>query len=390
MFSGSRGSAPAVGGGVLVPSLRGFERSVFRGTGYEAQDVLASVDRVEILELRPRRHFPFRESLARTLAWHDPTGYALSRNPGLVSVQLRHDYDLFVLYCQHKHLPELLYLNAIKGWTGRCRKSVCIVDEIWASEVDSLHRHLKLLRQFDLVVVGLEGSVEPLSRSIERTCHFVPAAVDVVRFSPLLRKPSPRHIDVCSIGRRQEKLHTKLQAFAEERGLFYMFDTYGGGTAFCPDHRQHRDMLGSMLRHTRCFMVAPALVDMLHKKNGQSEVANRYFEGTAAGAILVGRRPDRGYFDSLFGWPDSVIEVREDGSDAGEVISGLLADPTRCAMISQRNAVEAALHHDWVHRWKRIYELLDIKPTEAMESREVLLRGLAHASGAPPYDALSA
>lgn len=374
----------------MVPSLRGFEHSVFRGTGYEAQDVLASVDRVEILELMPRRFFPLRESLARTLAWHDPTGYALSRNPGLVNVQLRQDYDLLVLYCQHKHLPELLYLNAVKGWTQRCRKSVCIVDEIWASEVYSLRRHLKLLRQFDLVVVGLEGSVEALSSVCERTCHFVPAAVDVMRFSPMLRKPNPRHIDICSIGRRQVKLHSKLQAFSEERGLFYMYDTYGGGSAYCPDHRQHRDMLSSTLRHTRCFVVAPALVDMLHKKNGQSEVANRYFEGAAAGAVLVGSRPDRKYFDSLFGWPDSVIGLQDDGSDAGKVICGLLADPARCATISQRNAVEAALRHDWVHRWKRIYELLGIKPTEAMESRDSLLQGLAKASGPAPCDALSA
>ena len=132
-----------------------------------------------------------------------------------------------------------------------------------------------------------------------------------------------------------------------------------------PDHRQHRDMLSSTLRHTRCFVVAPALVDMLHKKNGQSEVANRYFEGAAAGAVLVGSRPTV-YADSLFRLAGFSHRLQGDGSDAGKVICGLLADPARCATMST-HAVEARpprlgspLEED--------LRTLGIKPTEAMET----------------------
>ncbi|MBK9170083.1 MAG: glycosyltransferase family 1 protein [Bryobacterales bacterium] len=387
--SGRKG--PGNGGArVLVPTLRGFDRCVFRGTGYEAQDVLAEIDRVDLLELKPGPHFAFQERLVRNLAWHDPMGLAASCNPGLQRVRLKQDYDLLVLYCQHKHLTELLYVNAIQEWTRRCRKSVCILDEIWANDAYALRHHLKRLQQFDAVVVGLQGSVGAVSEVIGRQCHFVPSAVDVWRFTPLRKPARNRTVDIFSIGRREQGIHRKLLEFAHERDLFYVFDTYGGGDAACPDYRLHREMMANILHHSRCFMVAPALVDMLHHANGQIEVPNRFYEGAAAGAILLGRRPQCEYFDGLFGWPDSVVEIREDGSDAAEVLSALLADPERCRGISQRNAAESLLRHDWVYRWKTIYELVGLDPTPAMKSREIRLREVADSAGYVSDEALPA
>lgn len=366
---------------VLIPTLRSVAHQAFRGAGYEAEDVLAEVADVDFLVFEAGPFFPLRERLIRFAAWRDPTGVALSLNPGLRTHSIATEYDLFVFYCQHKHIPEVHYLNAARKWKERCRKSVCILDELWTHEVYRLRRHLRRLRSFDLVVVGFEGSVRAASEVLEKTCHFVAPAVDTLKFSCRLRRPA-RCIDVYSLGRRQERLHRALCRIAEDRGLFYMFDTSLGGDTLVANHREHRTVLANIAKRSRCFMVAPALVDRVDHTKGQVEVPNRYFEGAAAGAILLGQRPSCASFERLFDWPDAVVEVRPDGSDCDRVLWDLLHDAQRCERISTGNSQQALLKHDWVYRWKNVFELLDIPPTAAMLRREQTLHTLA-ASPAP-------
>jgi hypothetical protein len=365
---------------VLVPTFRSFAQQAFRGIGYEAQDVFADVADVDLVQLQPGAWFTVREHVVRFLAWHDFTGLARSVNPGLHTWRVAQEYDLFVLICQHRHLPEVLYLNALTDWSRRCRKKVCILDELWEYEVPRLRPYLKTLKQFDLVLIACEGSVRAVAQNIERPCHFLPPAVDTLRFTPLLR-PSPRCIDIYSIGRRQAHLHDALCRLAEKRNLFYLFDRSGGGDSVTPDHRQHRSSLADLARRSRCFMVAPALVDQSQHTRGQIEVPTRYFEGAAAGAILLGQRPACRSFERLFDWPDAVVEVRPDGSDCEEVVWSLLTDTSRCERISHRNATEALLRHDWVYRWKQVLQLLGMPPTEAMLARERRLQEIAHSNG---------
>lgn len=124
-------------------------------------------------------------------------------------------------------------------------------------------------------------------------------------------------------------------------------------------------------------MVAPALVDRVHDTKGQVEVPNRFFEGAAAGAVLVGQRPRCPSFERLFDWPDAVVEVQADGSDCDQVLWDLLNDVQRCEQIGERNATQALLKHDWVYRWKDIFYLLGLPPTAAMLARERTLQALA-------------
>lgn len=370
---------------VLVPTFRSFANQAFRGVGYEAQDVLAEVADVCLIELQPGPLFSFRERMLRSLAWHDFTGLTLALNPGLRPVRIGREFDLFVLICQHRHLQEVLYLNALKDWSGRCHKKVCIVDELWAYEVPRLGRYLKQLEQFDLVLVCCEGSVRPAAEVIGRPCRFLPPAVDTARFSPLPQE-SARCIDVCSIGRRREQLHRALCRIAERRNWFYFYDTSSGGNTIASDHRCHRAWLARIAQRSRCFMVAPALIDQGNSIRGQIEVPARYFEGAAAGAILLGERPACQSFDRLFDWTDTVVEVRSDGSDCEEVLAALFNDPSRCELISRRNVSEALRRHDWVYRWIEVVQFLGLAPTEAMIARAQRLHetAAAYESSASP------
>ena len=68
----------------------------------------------------------------------------------------------------------------------------------------------------------------------------------------------------------------------------------------------------------------------------------------------------------MFDWPDAVVHVRPDGSDVEDVLCASSAEPERVRQIARRNAQEALLRHDWIHRWRRIFEIagLAARPPE--------------------------
>jgi len=55
--------------------------------------------------------------------------------------------------------------------------------------------------EFDHVFVGQCQSVQPVGEAIGKTCHYLPPAVDVLRFAPA-RNAAPRWFDGFSVGRR--------------------------------------------------------------------------------------------------------------------------------------------------------------------------------------------
>jgi hypothetical protein len=360
---------------ICVPTWRGFARWAYQGAGYEAQDVLAETARVDLIDLQPGPGFSVKERWMRRLVWKDISNTVIFMNPGLRPVSLSADYDLFIVYCQHN--KDLMYINAIKDWKGRCRSSICILDEMWAADVLECRRYLRALERFDHVIVGFEGSVRAVSEAIRRPCHFVPSGVDTLRFSPCPAPPA-RVIDVYSIGRRHESVHRELASMAAERRIFYLHDTLeGGGTNVVKDYRQHRDLFANIAKRSHAFMVAPAKVDQPGETRGQIEVPNRYYEGAAAGAVLLGQRPECGYFERLFDWPDAVVELKPDGSDAADVVFDLFADRERLSRIGRRNAEEALRRHDWVYRWQEIFRIAGFAPTPGMEARRHYLGELA-------------
>ena len=102
------------------------------------------------------------------------------------------------------------------------------------------------------------------------------------------------------------------------------------------------------------------------RRHGQQELGYRFFEGAAAGAVMIGQAPDCEAFKELFGWPDSVVPLKPDGSDVAEMLESLRAQPDRLEEMSRRNAREALLRHDWVYRWMQILAIAGLEPTPRM------------------------
>jgi hypothetical protein len=359
---------------ICLPSTRRFSRLAFQCAHLEAQDVLTQVDDVDLIGLEAEPSFQRRQHWIRRLMYRDVSRQLAFLNPGLKRVRLTRDYDLLVVMCQTYW--DFLNVNAIDGWKDHVKTSVCWIDELYAASLPSYKYWLPSLSRFDHVVLGMQGTVAPLSDAIGRRCHYVPAGVDAMRFSPY-PEPPERVIDVYSVGRRWNGIHQALLKQAARNGIFYIYDTLQSGESQATSHVQHRDLYANTAKRSRFFMVAPGKVDVPQETRGQIEVGFRYYEGSAAGSVMLGQAPDCQPFREMFDWPDAVVEIRPDGSDVADVLSSLKAQPERIREIGRRNAQNALRRHDWTYRWKRILEIAGLQPAAGMQTREKTLKELA-------------
>lgn len=369
-----RSKAGPTGPRICMPTARNFTKRLFQCGFYEAQDLLREMADVDLIELEPSSGFRFRESWQRRLLYRDISKTLIYANPGLRKVRLTGQYDLFVSHCQTYW--DLLYVNAIDGWKDHCKTSVCWIDELWASAIPLYKYWIHALSRFDHVFVGYRGTVAPLSAAIDQHCHWLPGAVDALRFSPYPSPPA-RVIDVYSIGRRCEGIHRAMLGASARKEMFYVYDTFPSVFTEVYDHQQHRDFYASVAKRSRYFMVAPGKMDVPEETQGQVAIGFRYYEAAAAGAVMIGQAPKCVEFSEMFGWPDVVMEIRPDGSDVLEVLASLESEPGRVSTISRRNSKEALLRHDWVYRWKKIFQVASIEPSPAMVDRERRLSELA-------------
>lgn len=359
---------------VLMPTWRRFSAPAFRGGLFEAQDVFAEIDDIDLLGIEAGPNWQSREKWLRQFLWRDVSRRLIYVNPGLQPVGLQQDYELLVVLCQQWY--ELLYLNAVQGWRDRCKTAICWLDEIYTADLPGSRYWLKALNQFDHILVPYKRTADALQRILDRPCHCVPRAVDTLRFSPFPSCPD-RVIDVLSIGKRLPEIHAALLDMAKEDGLFYLHDTFTeGGNLLMQDVAQHRTMFANMLKRSRFFMVAPGKVLDFHETQGQMEVGMRYYEGAAAGAVLLGQAPEGDTFKSLFDWPHAIVPVRTDGSDIAETIRDLQAQPGLLREISARNVFHAAGRHDWLHRWQTMLKLAGLSQSQRLHARQARLQAV--------------
>ena len=107
-------------------------------------------------------------------------------------------------------------------------------------------------------------------------------------------------------------------------------------------------------------------------------MSGRFYEGAAAGAVMIGEPPRLASFAQEFNWPDAVIHVPFDSQDIGDILAALDAEPERLAQIRRSNVTNAALRHDWLHRIRIVFDTFDMPHTAAMLNREQRLNTLAN------------
>lgn len=371
---------------VLVFSLRHLVRSPSRGCNAELEDVTAAVDRVDVVApLRPCG--PPR--LVQRAIWGKLGRVAppVRRLATFGVAPVDRDYDLLFVSCQN---PQDLYLlGPLAPWRARCRRTAVYIDELWAHTIPDRAGELAMLAQFDHVFIGQEQTSAPLSAALGRHVPYLPIGLDTLRFSPFPRPPE-RTIDVFNMGRRSAVTHEALKALARERGLLYLFDTMDG-QARVFDFRDHRDQLAGMIQRARYFVTNVAKITAPEDTRGQQEVGFRFYEGAAAGAVMIGEAPRCASFDEHFGWEDAVVPMPYGTTDPAAVLDAVDADPDRVEAIRRRNVTNSLRRHDWAYRWARVLEAAGLQPaTKLAARRERLARladevdGGAHRNGESP------
>ncbi|SDF94255.1 Glycosyl transferases group 1 [Limimonas halophila] len=360
----------------FVASPRGATDQLSRTGNFEFEDVVCEMESADLLAPASDGHSTFMRKARNKIS--DRTSLYSIMPRGTTTRLDNRSYDIgFFLF---QFVPDLVRFDLLSGWRRRTHLAVCVIEELWARDIPRFRHKLSQLKAFDLVFCCCYHSIEPLAEAIGREVLYLPPAVDVLRFMPTAQAQN-RAIDVCSIGRRSPITHRALIKQTIDNGLFYHFDSVRG-PMYARNPRDHRLLLANLVKHSQYFIANVAKIDQTHETDAQPEIGQRFFEGMAGGAVLLGQPPKTAIFDQLFDWPDAVIEIPFDCPGIAEVLAELNAQPARLRRIRQDNLAGTARRHDWMHRWQTILETAGLPPTPAMRERARTLSEVANRGAA--------
>jgi hypothetical protein len=354
---------------ICVYSQRQLQQLLSACSDYEFEDLLCEFDNVDILTVQPSHGFKTARRISNQLARRTTVACL---NPGVKKQRIDRDYELF--FAKFLLQEDLLSLNALKKWKERCRIAICWLAEVWVDDVKKWKGYAKILSQFDYVILNCFASVKPMQDLIKRPCFYVPPGIDVIKFCPYPNPPL-RSIDVYSIGRKSQVTHKALLKMVEQRKIFYVYDTMLGMYTARP--AEHRSLIANIAKRSRYFLVNPAKVDRQFETGGQNEIGFRYFEGAAAGTVMIGDHPETKAFEEHFGWPDSVIRTSFDSPNIADIMAELDSQPDRIQKAQKQNVVQSLLRHDWAYRWKSILKIAGLEPGVGLKERLEYLKKLA-------------
>ena len=373
-------------GDVLQLSQRRVSNLVAYCLGYEFEDTIAAVtdaERIETTDLPAIELSRRAYKLARMVSRSPTLARRIAPYPRN-KVLLNREFALFFPVFSHTY--ELYALATIPNWRERSGKAACFITEVWS---DMLPEYLlELLTGFDHIFLGCSHSVQEVARMTGRPCTYLPIAVDVPRFAPA-SLDQPRPIDVSYIGRRSQVTHEALLDEAERHPFFYYYDTVAASgvdlknrTFRVDSPNEHRRLLSTLLKHSRYFIANRSFVNRPEFIAGRDEISPRFYEGAAAGTVMLGEAPRSDEFKKQFNWPDAVIHLPFDSPDISRILADLNADPERLRAVRRNNVREAALRHDWLYRIQVVFDTLGLPHTERMQAREQLLKHIAACASA--------
>jgi hypothetical protein len=375
---------------VLIASDYNSKERAHFTSSYEFCQVIAECEDADLVA--PSIYNSLEKYLGSILPPHDNLGVqrdfnrlvagirkrvGLKNAPTIVPVNLSKDYELFVYMAWSPQA--LVELPRIRNWRQRCSKAVVFIQELWASTIEQNREYLKLLDQFDHVFLLHPGSVAGTQKYTRTPCSFMPAGTDCLIRTPYPSTPE-RVIDFYSIGNRAEGLHKQLVNLAEKQQIFYLYDSLSSSDSRMKSWREHHLLVANNIKRSRYFIAfSPAAIATYKAGQTKSEqvVPNRLFEGAAGGTVMLGQAPECPEFYEHFDWPDAVIKISPNPDDIKEVLEELESQVARTERARHTNAIQSLRRHDWVYRWERMLEAVDLKPSPKAHKRKLQLHQLA-------------
>ena len=370
--------APQKDARVLTWSLRNIQNFVYNSCLFEFEDVISEVDRADIYSPPQfdQRSRAINKAIVSTTRHVKPLPLT-SVNPYLKSESLDREYDMYFVTLDFPWFGSSI--NLLKDWRERCKTAVCYIVEIWTEDIPKMKNFMKFFDQFDLICIGTRHVLDDVQAITDKPVIFVPPGVDTIKFCPDLDSKKCRSIDVTNLGRRSLSTHNALLEKAEKEDFFYYHELTNGSVLRVEDHQAHRTLIANLLGSSRYYITNYAKADMPDLIAGEYEIGYRFFEGAAAGAVLIGAQPKGDLYDKYFDWEDSIIPVNFDEPNIADIIDELDARPGYVESIQARNAMNSLLKHDWVYRWEMILEALGQEPTPGIITRKQKLREMAAA-----------
>lgn len=357
---------------VAVLSLRNVENHVARAGGYEYEDVIAEkLDEANILLPSHgsfSRHALRANSFIHRYSPIEPRLGFLGKQ-----VALKQNHELF--FFNPAQPRDLSYLSAVPDWRKHSRFAICCLQELWADDIPKLGHTLDILNKFDHITSPFYHTTEILRAHLSVPVTYLPWGVDTVLFNP---GPCPprRAIDFCCIGEIADTTHSNLIDYTDTTGRFYFYNTITGRHSIL-SHRAHRHNYANILKRSHFFLTYHAKIARKDERGTQKEFGLRYFEGTAAGTILLGDRVHNPAFDEYLAWPDSVIEAPFGTQDIVRITEQIEKNPDRIKAARRHNVIEALNRHDYLYRWEKVLQIAGMSMTLKMDTRRKKLTELA-------------
>lgn len=351
----------------LIFSLRNLRKDICRCFDYEFEDVVAEVDDAEFYLPAPKHGNQLLSDLSEYLSYKT---FRIPWNPAFSLPRIEGTYEIFFANMTFVH--DLEIVRRMPDWRGKVGYSICYIDEFFLESLDSFSRYFPVLGRFDCVVLNCSGTLEALAERTGLKVITVPSGIDALRFCPEPDAPE-RIVDIVNIGRKTSAQHRQFQILQKEDQWFYLFDA---AIPIKPsNHARHRENLAYWLSRSRFSVVNPAKFNVLDKCHDQEEIGFRYFEGAAAGCVMIGRIPDNPFYRDLFPWPEAVVELPEEVAGIPDFLRGLATETERLERISRDNIIGSLERHDFVYRWESILEQSGLAPLpKSLERKEDLHR----------------
>ncbi|MEL6909882.1 MAG: glycosyltransferase [Cyanobacteria bacterium J06643_13] len=360
---------------ILVVSVRGFRFQAANCCIYELEDLLTDLESAQQYNPIPDRNFDLARKIYRGAKYLGSSdNAALKAAPFPQELVLEQEYDL--LFAVLDNPWQFHLLENIKGWREKCRYSACFITEMWQPDLKLKRLFREPWSSFDRVFLGVTQCVAGLNELIKPPVTYIPPAVDTLRFSPY-PDPPQRLIDVSYIGRRSPNIHDALVKRTAQDNFFYYHDTLKGKLEIS-NPREHRILLANLFQRSRYNITNYAKFNSTEETGGTQEIGYRFFEGAAAGTVMIGMPPAGEAFPRYFDWEEPIIKVDLSGTDVVEVIAELDAQPERLKNISRRNVANCLLKHDWSYRWRDMLVTFDLKPSAAVIERQKYLQRLGY------------
>jgi len=360
---------------ILVVSVRGFRFQAANCCIYELEDLLIDLESARLHTPIPHRGYKLGCKVHRGVKYLGGSdNIAAKVAPFPQELVLEQEYDLLFAVLDNPY--QFHFLESIKGWREKCRNTACFITEMWLPDLEAKRLLREPWSSFDRVFLGVTQCVEALDKLIEPPVSYIPPAVDTLRFSPY-PDPPQRSIDVSYVGRRSPDIHAALVKRASQDNFFYYHDTLRGKLEI-GNPREHRILLANLFQRSRYNITNYAKFNSTKETGGTQEIGYRFFEGAAAGTVMVGMPPGGDAFPRYFDWEEPIVKVDLSGTDVIEAIAELDAQPERLKRISRRNVANCLLKHDWSYRWRDMLATFDLKQSQKAIDRQKYLEELAY------------